>query len=319
MLISAICPTYNESANIENILRFFTGSEPKDKELIIVDGGSNDGTQEIVTRWANDFDNIYLINNPEKYVPFALNKAIRKSKGKIIVRLDAHTVYSRDYFLKIIQTFELSKADIVGGPMRKTGKSDFQKAVAYCTSSKFGIGDSKIHDEKYIGESDHVYLGAWKRDLFNEIGFFDESLIRNQDDEFHYRAKSYGKKIFINPEIKSYYYPRDSIYKLFKQFFQYGYYKPKVSIKIKSEIKMRHLIPSIFVLYLIVLLFISDPFPVRIPLLAYFLLTVLYSFKESGSLREKILRVFVFPVIHLAYGTGYLTGLFPAVKSVCKK
>jgi len=139
-MITAICPTYNEANYIEKVLKFFINAIPKNKELFIIDGGSDDGTKEIVNKWAEKYSNVHLLDNPNKFVPFALNIGISKSKGDPIIRLDAHTEYKEDYFTQIINTFERSGSDIVGGPMRAIGKTAFQRAVAYCTSTSFGIG-----------------------------------------------------------------------------------------------------------------------------------------------------------------------------------
>lgn len=309
-MITVVCPTYNEEEHIENVLNFFAKAKPEQKELIIVDGGSTDKTIEIIEKWIKNYPNIKLYHNPNKYVPFALNIAIKNSSGDPIIRLDAHTNYADDYFEKVLETFEATGADIVGGPMIKKGTTDFQIAAAYVTSSPFGIGDSKIHKQDYSGYSDHVYLGAWKRSLFDEIGYFDEKLVRNQDDEFHYRAKSLGKKIFLSSKIKSEYMPRKNFKSLFKQYFQYGLYKPLVLKKIKSEIKLRHLIPLIFTVYIIllpILLFFNLVF--IIPLFLYLALSFIFSVKFKNSIKIKILSFLSFPVIHLGYGLGFLIGL----------
>lgn len=309
-MITVICPTYNEKEFIEQIIRFFLYAKPNDKELLIVDGGSTDGTCEIVKKWVSKHNNIKLIDNPDKYVPFALNKAIKMSSGDPIIRLDAHTEFAEDYFEKIIETFNITSADVVGGPMRARGKSNFQKAVAYATGTVFGVGDSKIHQENYAGESDHVYLGAWKRKLFEKIGFFDERLLRNQDDEFHYRAKSMGRKVFMNPDIKSFYYPRDSIKKLVSQYSQYGLFKPLVLKKIKSEIKLRHLIPSIFCIYLVGLPLSYFSVLYLIPMLVYMLLNLYFSLKIDNKVLIGIITLIIYPAIHISYGWGFITGLF---------
>jgi glycosyltransferase involved in cell wall biosynthesis len=312
-LITVLCPTYNEAAYIENVLNFFINAKPRDKELLIIDGGSNDRTKKIVMDWANKYSNIHLLENENQYVPFALNFGIKNSYGDPIIRLDAHTEYDEDYFEQIIKTFNESGADIVGGPMNAVGKTSFQIAVAHATSTVFGVGDSKIHKVIYKGESDHVYLGAWKRKLFNEIGYFDERLIRNQDDEFHYRARSMGKRIYLNPEIKSFYYPRNSFPKLISQYFQYGLYKVIVLRKIKSEIKLRHLIPSLFSIYILSfsLLFLSKYY--LLPLMIYLFTDIIFSFKRKNGIKIVIYAMLIYPSIHLSYGIGFLAGLLKLI------
>lgn len=309
-MITVVCPTYNEEEHIENVLNFFVNAKPYDKELIIVDGGSADKTLDIIKDWMNKYSNIKLFNNPNKYVPYALNIAIKNSSGDPIIRLDAHTKYSNDYFEKILETFQRTNAEIVGGPMIKKGITDFQKAAAYVTSSPFGIGDSKIHKKDYNGYSDHVYLGSWKRSLFDEIGYFDERFHRNQDDEFHYRAKSLGKKIYLSSDIKSEYFPRKNYSSLIRQYFQYGLFKPLVLKKIKSEIKLRHLIPLFFLLYIFfVPILIFYNWTLIFPLILYLLLNVIFTSKNKNKIKIRLITFSLFPLIHLAYGFGFLIGL----------
>jgi glycosyltransferase involved in cell wall biosynthesis len=312
-LITVLCPTYNEAAYIEKVLKFFINAKPADKELLIIDGGSNDGTKEIVNDWTNKYINIRLLENENKYVPFAVNIGIKNSNGDPIFRLDAHTEYAEDYFKQIIKTFNETNADIVGGPMNAVGKTNFQIAVAQATSTVFGVGDSKIHKAKYKGESDHVYLGAWRRKLFDEIGYFDERLKRNQDDEFHYRARSLGKRIYLNPEIKSFYYPRNSFSKLIRQYFQYGLFKPIVLRKIKSEIKLRHLIPSLFSIYILSLstVFLSKFY--LLPLMIYIFTDLIFSLMQKNGIKIVVYSMLIYPSIHLSYGIGFLAGLFKLI------
>jgi len=314
-LVTLICPTLNEEGYIENVLRFFVNSSPVDKELYIIDGGSQDKTKEIVKKWQSTNNKIFLFENSDKYVPFALNIGINHSSGDPIIRLDAHTEYSDDYILKILEIFNRTNADIVGGPMNPVGKSSFQNAVSFATMSKFGIGGSKIHDIHYDGYTDHVYLGAWRRNIFNEIGYFDTLLIRNQDDEFDYRAKSKGKKIFQSHEIKSFYYPRSNILLLIKQYYQYGLFKPLVLRNVPSEMKIRHIIPALFGLYFLMLfipLFKSLIF--FVPLIMYLVTNLFFSFINSEKLPIKLILPIIFSVIHLSYGYGFILGLGYLIK-----
>lgn len=311
--ISIVCPIYNEEKFIVNLLKYLQRVEPVRKEVFFIDGGSTDKTKEIVSRFTLESDSINLLHNPNRYVPHALNLAIPKCKGDIIVRLDAHCIYSDDYFLKIGEVFEKTGADIVGGPTRTAYHNTTQQVIGYAISSRFGVGGSRVHQIDYEGESDSVTFGAWRKELFSDVGLFDTRLKRNQDDEFHYRAKSMGKRIYQSPDIKLYYYPRSTVPSLFKQYFQYGLYKPLVLKKIKSGVRLRHLIPALFVSYIILLsplLLIHKSWIVF--LIVYIVSLLLFSFRNELPIKGKWICLVVFPAIHLAYGLGFIKGiLFP--------
>lgn len=309
-MISVVCPVYNEEQFIKQLLEFYKGALPEEKEIFLIDGGSTDRTRSIVLEFARANSSVHLLDNPKKYVPFALNLAIPRCQGDIIVRLDAHTHYADDYFEKIVSAFEANDTDIVGGPMRAIGVSPFQKAVAYATSTVFGVGNSRFHFQGYKGYTDSVYLGAWKKKIFETIGYFDERMVRNQDDEFHYRAKHAGFKIFQDPAIVSHYYPRTSAGTLFKQYFQYGLYKPLVLKKVKSGIKLRHLVPAFLVVY--VFLFPALFFLHPITTLIFFLyvgLLFVYSFRNTLPFESKLWCLLVYPILHGSYGLGFIKGL----------
>ncbi len=308
-MLSIICPCLNEEDYIEGVLDFFIEAKPKEKEFFLVDGGSTDNTISIIKRYQKDYPNIILLDNPDKIVPFALNKAIPQCKGDIIIRIDAHSKYAPNYFEKIQETFENVDADIIGGPTRTACKAPFQCAVAHAICTSFGVGNSQVHNVDYQGYSDSVTFGAWKKEIFDEVGMFDERLVRNQDDEFHYRAKSKGKKIYQHPEIKIWYYPRKNIKGLFRQYYQYGLYKPTVLKKVNSEMKLRHLIPSGFLLYFLSLPLAFLSLLWLIPLALYLLMDIVFSLKAKGSLKVKLLALFVYPTIHVSYGLGFLQGL----------
>jgi succinoglycan biosynthesis protein ExoA len=308
-MISVVCPVYNEEQYIGDVLDFFTTAKPADKEMIIVDGGSTDRTIGIISAWMKKYPSIHLIHNPDKFVPFALNKAILMAKGDVIVRLDAHTKYAPDYLEKIIEAFQKSGAPIVGGPMRAQGNTNFQKAVSYVTSSVFGIGNSQFHFESFEGFSDSVYLGAWKSDVFTSVGGFDEEMLRNQDDEFHYRAGKYGLKIYQDPAIQSTYFPRNDYTSLYNQYFEYGLFKPLVLKKVSAGFQLRHLIPAIFVSYL-VLFPLCMFFPwMMLFLFAYLIINILFTVKSRLPFSVMKHIVLIYPVLHIAYGLGFIAGL----------
>lgn len=309
-MITVVCPVFNESKYIAGLLEFCINGLPAEKEIIIIDGNSTDDTCAIVETFQKKQVNIQLLHNPKRIVPFALNMAIKKAKGDVIVRLDAHTLYDENYFLKVLEAFDKSGADIVGGPMRIAAGTALQDAVGYATSTSFGIGNSSFHFDNFEGFTDSVYLGAWKKNIFETTGLFDEALKRNQDDEFHYRAKNLGFKIYQSPQIKSYYYPRNSYATLFKQYYQYGFYKPLVLAKVRSGLRFRHLVPLLFVLYLISLpLFILFKYWLMLfPLALYFLLNFTYSFRSKKSILQVGRISIAYFMLHVSYGSGFILG-----------
>lgn len=284
---------------------------PVDKEIIFVDGQSTDNTRDIINSYIQKHPHIKLLQNPQRYVPYSLNLALQEAQGEIIIRLDAHTEYAHDYFERIVETFGKSGADIVGGPMRIAKGNQMQEAIGYVTSTFFGIGDSSFHFENFEGFTDSVYLGAWKKNIFSATGDFDESLKRNQDDEFHYRARKNGFTIYQSPQIRLQYYPRETIKALFRQYFEYGLYKPFVLKKNQSAIRLRHLAPSLFVLYCLaaVISLSIEAYLMLIPLVCYLLADIWFSVTSKKSLAVMVRIAITYPVIHIAYGTGFLIGL----------
>ncbi len=307
MMLSVICPVFNEAPNINEIVRFFNSALPLEKELIFIDGESTDGTRELIIALQQNNSNIILLDNPQRIVPHALNLAIPLCKAEIIVRVDAHSRYELDYFTKIIETFSTIDADIVGGPTRTAFNGHVQEAVAHAICTRFAVGDSKVHDIQYIGYTDSITFGAWRKSIFNKIGLFDTDLKRNQDDEFHYRAKSFGFKIYQNPEIRLYYYPRHTIKGLFRQYFEYGFYKPLVLKKIKSEAKVRHIIPALFVIYLLTLPLATISVVWLLPLILYFILDFIFVILNKKSIAVKKNLFVIYPTIHIAYGLGFIS------------
>lgn len=317
-MLTVICPVYNEERYIEQVMDFCLKARPSDKEIIFIDGSSTDKTVAMIEDRMKVAPQIKLLHNPKRYVPYALNEGITNAKGEVIIRLDAHCNYSEDYFEKILEIFGKVDADIVGGPTRTVFHDGalVQEAVAHAICTGFGIGNSQVHQIDYEGYTDSVTFGAWKKKMFDTTGLFDTAFKRNQDDEFHYRAGSMGFKIFQHPDIKLYYYPRDSFKGLYRQYYQYGLYKPMVLRKVSSAVSWRHLIPMGFVLYLI-----SIPIALLLGwyfwlifLLLYIGVDLMFCAKSDKSGKVKSALFLVYPTIHFAYGLGFIKGLFKKYK-----
>ncbi len=311
MKISVICPAFNGAPHLDQLMDFFVNALPADKELLYVDGMSKDGSREMVQEWSKKHPNIHLIDNPKKYVPFGLNKAIRQAKGEYIARLDAHTEYPNDYFEKCLRILQKSGADNVGGYIVSKGKTTVGKAIAVAMSSQFGVGNSEFRTELTDRFVDTVPFGFWKREAFDKFGLFDEELMRNQDDEFNYRTNKLGGKIFLSSEIKSEYYVRDSYKAMFKQYYEYGVYKPLVFKKLGNEgVRIRHIVPIGFSLYLMTSVAACWFWWWSLPFLLYLLLNIIFSFKSTESLLVKLFTIPAYTLLHLAYGLGFGVGMW---------
>ncbi len=289
-----------------------------------------------------------VIDNPQGIVATGLNRAIRAARGEIIIRMDAHTEYAPDYLKRCVETLAKTGADNVGGPARTVPKTYFESAIAAAYHSPFSVGGARFHDPKYDGNVDTVTYGCWRRELFERVGYFDEELVRNQDDEHNLRIVRAGGKVWQSPRIKSWYRPRGSLGALFRQYMQYGYWKVRVIQKHRLPASWRHLVPGAFLLTLVLLamalllclvapyvglqtldfgLWTSD-FGLRLShlrspisylltgLLTVYCLTVaLASLHTASRTQWSLLPVLplVFPCYHLGYGFGFLRGVLDFV------
>ncbi|MTK53267.1 glycosyltransferase family 2 protein [Paludibacter sp.] len=320
--ISVICPTYNERQNITQCIESIVSSSyEKDKmEVVFVDGMSNDGTRDIIIRYTRQYPYISMLDNPKKSAPSALNIGIRATTGNIIIRLDAHATYPPDYFGILVTCLINMKADNVGVTIKSLplNNSLTANAIAMAVSSRFGVGNSycRIGTDKLM-EVDTVPFGCFHRELFSRIGMFDEELIRNQDDEFNARIIKNGGKIFLIPDIKVIYYPRDEVSKIAKMFYQYGLFKPLVNKKNGKPATIRQFFPLLFLLGLLfggAMAFQTNTF-----LWIYICFIGLYFTTAVGFAQNKIekhqpkglllMLPWVFFVMHISYGWGYLVGM----------
>jgi succinoglycan biosynthesis protein ExoA len=316
--ITVVLPVRNEAEYIGLCLDAVIAQDyPKDKlEILVVDGRSTDATREIVARYSETHPYILLVDNPEKNTIAALNIGIQNARGEIIVRVDGHCRLEPDYLSQCVQTLETDAADNVGGLMRPVGKSYVQQAVALATSTIFGLGWGKVHYQEKEQYTDTVYLGAFRKCLFDKIGLYDPEMSYNEDNELNFRIIQHGGKVLLSPKIKSHYYPRDSIPRLAKQYYNYGYYKPKFIMKHKWSVSYRHFIPSLFVASLFLSAISSIFFKSFLYLLyaligAYAALALMFSLTIALQRGFKYLPALpvIFATIHMVYGIGFLTGV----------
>jgi succinoglycan biosynthesis protein ExoA len=256
-LLSVIVPCRNERRYIE---AFCTSAMRQElpanwsMQLIIADGASDDGTRECLQRIGENDPRIEWIDNPARIVSTGLNAALRLARGEVIVRMDVHTEYAQDYVAQCLAALIETSADNVGGPWRAepdANASPMQFAVAAAFQSRWVAGGALSRQLDYDGWVDTVYLGCWPRSTFERFGNFDETLIRNQDDEHNLRIAKGGGKVWQSSKIRSVYRPRATLSQVFRQYLQYGYWKPFVMKKHGQSASIRHAVPGLFVAALV--------------------------------------------------------------------
>lgn len=312
--VSVVVPVYNEEKHISRCLDSLLSQDfpPQLLEIIVIDGLSTDKTREIIKKYQKDYKMIRLIENAKGIQSCALNKGIREAKGEIIIRVDAHVQYARNYISTCIEVLENNNAWNVGGIQNAVGDNYTSKVIAAAITSPFGVGDASFRyttKPKYV---DTTFLGCWKKSTLESLGGFEEWKVA-EDYELNYRIRKAGGKILVDPRIRCEYYARDSLRKLAIQYFQYGMWTIKLMIKHPDVARFRHLVPPIFIVSLILSCFLY-PFCWKVSLIIpslYLILNLIASVKISikKGLQYLPLLPVVFATIHLSWGMGFFYGI----------
>jgi len=321
--VSVIIPARNEEKFIEKCIEsFLTCDYPKELiEVIVVDGMSEDGTRKIVRELSERDIRVLLVNNEKKITPVAMNLGVKASKGEYIFFSGAHSEMRSDYISKCIRHALETGADNVGGIMKTEPRisSTVGIAISKVLSSPLGVGGAKFRTgvTKPI-EVDTVPFGCYKREVFDRIGYFNEKLVRNQDIEFNLRLKRAGGKIILFPDIELTYYARSTYRDLSKNNFENGFWVIAAKKYAEVPYSKRHLVPLMFVLFLLLGFLISLVVTyflfVYISLLVtYFVTVIIFSFShalEAKKLNLLFAAIVSYLVLHISYGVGSLLGLF---------
>lgn len=317
IIVSVVMPVYNEEKYIEKCVDSLLEQDyPADRmEWIFVDGCSSDKTVELLEGYAEKYpDLIRVLNNPDKIVPYAMNIGISQSRGKYIVRLDAHADYAEDYISKCVYYLENTDAENVGGVAETKAEGFMGNAIAKMLSSKFGVGNSQFRINGESGYVDTVPFGAFRREVFTKYGGYDERLVRNQDNEMNFRIRKNGGKIYMSDEINLSYYCRDSVKGISDMARKNGMWNIITMKLCPGSMSLRHFIPFLFVASILglgVMGVLCNIFLILlgIELALYLTLDIYFSAKKAGSLKELFTLVALFPMFHIAYGTGSFIGL----------
>jgi glycosyltransferase involved in cell wall biosynthesis len=318
MTASVIIPCRREAQYIEKCVRsaLANADDGLEIEVLVIDGMSDDGTRDSVARMQAENANVSLIDNPKRITPAAMNIGIERSHGEYIFILGAHAAIPPRYIRDCIDLLRAhSDAWCAGGVIRTIGETPTGKSIAEALSSPFGVGSARFRTGNYCGYVDTLTFGCYYRWVFERIGLFDESLVRNQDDDLNLRIVEAGGKLYMDSSIVAEYYGRSTIRRLYRQYYQYGFWRIFTMRKHGKVASVRQLVPPLFVAGLIMGLALATILPcLRVP---YIVALVLYlaflgygaaaSTKRCG-IATALRLPWIFFVLHWSYGLGFWFG-----------
>lgn len=319
--VSIVMPVRNEGDFIESSLLaiLLQTYPPALLEVIIADGLSTDDTRARIEKLKTTTNiSVKIIDNPKNTAPCGLNLAIAEAKGDIIIRVDGHCEISAHYVENCVRHLMSGEAECVGGPIETIGESLRAKAIAAAMSSRFGVGGSAfrcVTDRRML--VDTVAFPAYRREILEKNGAFNEELVRNQDDEFNYRIRKNGGRILLAPDVVSRYYSRNNFKSLWRQYFQYGYWKIRVLQLHPAQMSLRQFVPFAFVTALI----LASVFAVFSDIGKYCLAGLAGSYLIANLAAAAFIARRIkfsalpsislsFAILHFSYGFGFIAGLF---------
>ena len=318
--VSVIVPCYNEQSTIRLLLQaLHEQTYPRaDMEVVIADGLSTDGTRDAIAAFQKDFPDlcVRVVENSRRIIPVGANRAIEAARGEIIIRLDGHSTPYPDYIEKSVRAHQEGRGQTlaVSGRSARVPTHGSPISIAVAAAHPLGVGDALYRHAKQAAEVDTVPFGSFRRSLIEQVGFFDETLLTNEDYEFNARVRKWGGKIWLDPSIRSVYYARSTFLELIRQYWRYGFWKWRMLRRYPGTLRWRQALPPLFVLSLAILGILSLFSPIaRIllggELLLYFSIMTLAGLRAALQ-RQKAHLLAGLPLavaaMHLSWGSGFL-------------
>lgn len=315
--LSVIIPTKNEKNHIENFIESILKQDTEKIAIvyIFIDGGSKDGTIEIIESYLEKHDNFVLINNPKGHTPVSLNIGIRATNSDYIMRLDAHSIYPENYISILYEQMKKDEYQNIGGRIITKGEKFFGKMHEVILESRFGVGNSAFRTSNKSGIVDTVPFGIYKRETLDRIGYYDERLLRNQDLELNSRLRDSGYKIYLDSKLVITYFCKNKLLDILKQAYMNGFWNIILAKINVSALSIRHFIPLIFVLFTIFCIpfaffFTTISLLYAYTMVVYFILSIYFSLRGIISKKLNIIYMlflpFMFFCFHFSYGLGSL-------------
>lgn len=318
--VTIAMPSYNEEHYIEACIASVQAQDypPELIEILVADGRSTDRTREILARLAEADPRIRMIDNPARLQAAGLGLLVKEATGDVIVRMDVHAEYAPDYVRRCVETLERTGADNVGGAQRAKARTPFQQALCAALASPLGVGGAKYRSADAEGFVDTVFLGAFRRRVFETVGLWDPGAITNEDAELNQRILDAGGQIYLSKDIVVHYFPRDSLKTLAKQYFRYGRGRARTLLKLGRFPTLRPLLPFFLVSGAATLILTPPLWPFAPAAFAtYALATGAEAVRVGRKVGARAIPTIwaIFPVLHASHGAGFAAGLLQYLRN----
>ena len=314
-------PVLNEENYLEAaVLAILSQDYAGPIQVVLALGPSTDRTNEVVARICAGDSRVSSVPNPTGRTPEGLNAALAATTQEIVARVDAHSELSDGYIRLAVETLQRTGADNVGGIMGARGVTKFEKAVAAAMTSPLGVGSASFHTGGNEGPAETVYLGVFKRSALERVGGYDPAFTRAQDWEMNYRIRTTGGTVWFNPDLFVTYRPRPNVFKLAKQYFEYGSWRHEVMRRHpdtrRTKSALRYFAPPLAVTLIVIgkilgtigLIMGNDLIWGYIFPLGYLALTLLSSLTLVKRARSGALWLpIVLMTMQMSWGIGFLT------------
>ena len=252
--VSVVVPCRNEAMWIGGLLDAIRTQEAAVLEIVLVDTGSDDGTQDVVERYQRAHPDLPLrcVSVPGAGIAEAMNRGVVAARGDIIVRLDGHSRPAADYVCRVLEALQETDAAVVGGVwmIAPGGQTVVADAIAYAVAHPVGAGDALYRTGRMIRgrqEVDTVPFGCFRKVTWEELGGYDEELLTNEDYEFNYRVRATGLVVLLDPDIRCTYFARSTLARLRNQYFRYGWWKVQMLKRHPRSLRWRQVVPGALV------------------------------------------------------------------------
>ena len=312
--VSVLVPVLDEETHVREAADTMRAQRfDGEVEFLFIDGGSRDRTRPILEQLAAEDPRVRVLDNPRRITPVALNLGLAAASGEVIARMDAHTHYPPDYLARGVERLRRGGADHVSGPQLPQGDGTWSRRVALALGTRLGTGGADFrHLSEGEIEVDSGFTGMWLRSTLEHHGGWDEEWMNDQDTELAARIRAEGGRILCLPAMAAGYIPRDSLWRLGRQYWRYGFYRAKTSGRHPESMRRSHVLAPGLVLALALALVLPGrlAWPARAAVAAWAAAVAGVSAKalRSAAPGDAASLPLGFGAMHVPWGLGFLFG-----------